>query len=150
MSDCTINRSPSAKRAWNYRLRQREKQARGKRWEHIDGGCMLAPCDGGYCPKGETPCDDTYQERRTGREVSFPVTACQHWEMPFGFDDPREVIGLPGVGKPKYRRAPTKKQKKCEKLASAAVEGAAGKSGSLMVDLRQWRRIYRKCMRGGR
>ena len=106
MSGCRIDRSPAEQRAWHARLRQREQAAKGKRWQHVDGGCMLGPkSGGGHGLKGRTPCDDTYEDTRTKREVTFPVTYCRHWEMPFGFENPRAVARLSGVGKAKYRRA---------------------------------------------
>lgn len=144
---CRIDRSPAERRAWHARMKQREHEAKGKRWEHVDGGCMLAPTPcGGYAPKGEYPCDDTYEDTKTKREVSFPVKQCQHWEMPFAFDDPREVIGLPGVWKPKYRKPPTKKQKRCEAEASR-VTGAAEAEVGQEIALRPWWRAHQRCMR---
>jgi len=145
LAACRMDRSRKEYRAWRERLRQREREAKGKRWEHVDGGCMLGPKPGGgYAPKGRMPCDDTYEDTRTKREVTFPVMYCQHWEMPFGFDSPREVTRLSGVGEPKYRRAPTPREERCQQAVAKAV--GPWKVGR-EIDMREYRRAYRKCMR---
>ena len=143
MADCLHNRSPAEHRAWMARLRQREREAKGKRWQHVDGGCMLCPKPGGgYKPKGRFPCDDSYQDK-TGREVTFPVTECRHWEMPFGFDSPTEVKRLSGVGPAKYTPPPTPREKACQEAAHKAI--GPWKVGRMM-DMRKWRKVYKECL----
>jgi hypothetical protein len=86
------------------------------------------------------PCDDTYQDEATRREVSFPTTSCRHFEMPFAFDSPDQVRGLPGVGRPKFSGPPTPRKEACSRKAAHLFPG---QGGGLIAP---WWKAYQRCV----
>ena len=79
------------KKRWvNERARKRRLLARGILWTHIGGGCVLVG-------KLEYPCDDTFENLKTGQLAEFSTTLEAHQSIPHELRTLAQVTRRKGV-----------------------------------------------------
>jgi hypothetical protein len=74
-------------------MKTKRRKPRQYLWSYGGGGCLLAAANDG----AKYPCDDTYVNRKTKREVVFRSTVEAHFNMPDFVDDIRNIARRKGV-----------------------------------------------------
>ena len=88
------------KRIWaNERARKRRLLARGILWEHVGGGCCLVFFSSHVKVTRASmfPCDDTFENLKTGQLAEFSTTLEAHQSIPHELRTLAQVTRRKGV-----------------------------------------------------
>ena len=92
-------------------------------WEHIGGGCLV----GEYAEGRKYPCDDDFEDTKTGEMINVQTTWCGHQNLPTRYGGKvgslKEIEGFRGVKKGSVHQVRPPKSKNPCKLVSELEPG---------------------------